>query len=230
MQVPGLLVALLVTASTLAGCTSSPPANTANHAPQALHTAQLPAVQGRHVALDVSYHIRKVEDSDIEVLPFDREAPKHKGVLFEDARIQLRTDEQLGEFEQHLRTLIERSGGRIAEASAADLTLRATLTFGPTPAPAYGEKNLGKTLGVRIATLGLAPVNALSATADYELELTLLDGEQPLAASSHRVHRTADEMKSFFNFSQRAEMQQVAIELFRLTLGEVIESFARAGS
>lgn len=142
MQVPGFLVALFVTASILAGCTSSPPASIANHAPEALQTVQLAALRDRNVALDVSYQIRKVkdeiivrmgtryDDADVEVLPFDRDAPKRKGVLFEDARIQLRTDEQLDKFEQHLRALVERSGGRIAEASAADLTLRATLTFG----------------------------------------------------------------------------------------------------
>lgn len=65
MQIPGLLVALFVTASILAGCTSSPPASTANHAPEALQTVQLAALRDRNVALDVSYQIRKVKDKII---------------------------------------------------------------------------------------------------------------------------------------------------------------------
>ncbi len=223
-----LVAALILAMSAMSGC-SNAPQKTVDDQVQERQAFTIHALKGKSVALDVAYFqkVKKEGTDELEVRPVEREKDNemYKGVLLEDARLQLKTNEQLDFFQKYLERVVTTSGGQLAqEGSKADVKIQASLTYGPTPAPAYRSYNFGKSLGLGLLTLGLGP-NSYDAVADYEIGLTLNDNNKTVEYKA-RVEQSSEHLKSSFNIGRWSEVQEAAMEAFRVTLEAQLKAFS----
>lgn len=142
-------------------------------------------LNGKSIALRANYRIHEWNDDGMYLIgqkpkpgethdvDYDSTRELKKGVVLQDSELGLGTRDLLGRFEPTLRQALQASGANVS-GSAEDYQLNATLTFGPTPAPAYADYNFGKSLGMGLVTMGLAPKQYRLRT-DYTLTLVLRD-------------------------------------------------------
>lgn len=227
-----------ISAILLGGCASAPQKSIeqqiSDHYPPTIS-----ALSGKSVAINIEFMQRinksenisnKSQDNSYDIAPviITQDKDMKSGLIFEDARIQLKTNEQLDFFQKYIYETVSRSGGLALPAGQnADMLLSAKLTFGPVPAPAYRDHNLGKSLGISMLTLGLGP-SSWSAIVDYKIDIHIQDNKRnSVVEYSEIVRKNDEELKSYFNFDRIKEVQQIAIEAFRITLQQQIQAVAQ---
>lgn len=142
-------------------------------------------INGKSISLKFKYRQHEWRDSGLHLIgqapkpgetqevDYDLTRELKKGVILQDVEMGLGTREILARFEPTLTQALQ-SAGAYVSGPKEDFLLNATLTFGPTPAPAYADYNLGKSLGTSLLTMGLAPRQYRLRT-DYTLNLALRD-------------------------------------------------------
>lgn len=201
----------------LAGC-ANPPRNDVAEPVATSVMSPIQGLQDKSIAIQVDMaYLRKQGGNGgdaLKIEPVQRVADKdmERGLIFEDARLQLKTNAQLDLFEKYIYKIAERSAAKIVSNPAgADYVLHAKLTFGPMPAPAYRDVNAAKTLGISLLTMGLGP-RSWSAVVDYTVDLRLDSAEgKTIAHYKEKVQANSEQLKSGFNSSRDAEVQEDAI-------------------
>jgi len=233
-------VSLACVLSIGAGCMSTAP--TKPIADQVAERSQVtfPALSGKSVILDVDLFQRSWKNSgihtkgqsytadDVEVKAVERVDDDNmtQNWVVQDVRLSLKTNEQLDYFEQSVKSSLARSGVSLVNQDESDYTLEAQLTFGPTPAPAFGSYNLGKSLGMGLLTLGLGP-DSHSAVTDFDVFFRLKDASGHVVSEySKSVQQEEELMKHPLNISRDSQVLDSAMKLFQTSLEAQLEAFS----
>lgn len=223
-----LVVSLILVTFMVSGCSNAPKKAVVDQV-QERNSFVLHDLKGKSVSLDVAYFqkMKKEGKDEFEVrsVELKNDSEMYKGIIVEDARLQLKTNEQLDFFQKYLERIVTISGGQLVQnGSKADVKIQAGLTYGPMPAPAYRSYNLGKSLGLGLLTLGFGP-NSYDGVVDYEISLTL-SGNSKQVEYKNRVEQSSEQLKSSFNIGRSSEVQEAAMEAFRLTLETQLKAFS----
>ena len=226
------LMPTLIVAAAMAGCASTTPQKSPEQQVSESPFPKIAAFSGKRISLNIDFrqkHEKKEQKEEFEIRPVERTKEKdmYQGAILQDARISLKTNDQLEFFERYVaHTLIQSGAVIVPTESSSDMAINATLTYGPTPAPAYRDYNFGKSLGMSLMTLGLGP-RSYDSVVDYTISIELKKAETSIAAHSKIIKKNSEELKSQFNFNRGSDVQDSAIASFQATLQEQMTLFAK---
>jgi len=117
-------------------------------------------------------------------------------------------------------------GSSIGNNKQADYELSATITFGPTPVPAYAERNIAESMGKSLMTLGLAPTGYYNIKNDYKLNLTLKTNKgKEIVSKEYIVNNSVKQSVSDLSFSKTKINTETAMKLFESSLNDQFNDF-----
>jgi len=117
-------------------------------------------------------------------------------------------------------------GSVVQDNKGADYEITATITFGPTPMPAYAERNMGESMGKRLLTLGLVPTGYYTIKNDYKLKLALKTKQgKEILNKEYIVNNSVQQSVSDLSFSQHETNTETVIKLYESSLNDKLNDF-----
>ena len=163
-------------------------------------------------------------ETEVRDYDFDRELKDY--AIVADAELVRKTRDMLYLVEPRLREALERAGAMPTEQDAADLVMDAVFEFGPTPAPAFADFDLGKSLGLGLVTMGMAPKQYMIRT-DYTLSLRLSDARDGavIHAQTFRDRDALPHSTSSFTLPHLRKETDTAVKQFEESLEQNLNAF-----